>query len=231
MGELSLAEKSTDGCVYSVVWIAWGKPRWRARILLPASRDSAARLLAGCARGERETAILVAKEGWRLPEGFEAEAQSVVYFWDLSRLRLLEPNGDVEVEVLKDWGEAEEREFEAVMRRSWGFYRAPRRGDHLVVLARLEGTAVGLTYLNRRNYNLDYGVHVVREYWRRRIGTRVLSEALSVARELGAHYVSVVRVYRKVGGTAADRRASSFYRANGPRWRYVVYRVRQAGRS
>jgi len=213
------------------VWIAWGRPGWKARIFLPASRDGATKLLAKHACGERETVILVMEEGWRLPKGFEAEAQSVAYFWDLGRLRLLEPNRDVGVEVLEDWGEAEEREFEAVMRGSWGFYRAPRRGDHLVVLARLGGTAVGLAYLNRRNYNLDYGVHVVRECWRRRIGTRVLGEALSAARELGARYASVVRVYRKLGGTAADRRASFFYRANGPQWRYVVYRVKRACRS
>ncbi len=81
--------------------------------------------------------------------------------------------------MLEDWGENEEALFKTVMRRSWGFYRPPRPEDHLVLLARLGSEPVALTYLNKHNFNLDYEVHVVRELWRRRIGTRVVKEALA----------------------------------------------------
>ncbi len=41
---------------------------------------------------------------------------------------------------------------------------------------------------------MDYGIHVARPFWRRRIGTRLLVEAAGLARRLGKRYLSVVRV-------------------------------------
>jgi len=63
---------------------------------------------------------------------------------------------------------------------------------------------VGATYLNPRSFNMDYGVHVAREFWGRRTGTRLLKEALDVARSEGAELLSVVRVLRSKTGLRLD---------------------------
>jgi len=84
---------------------------------------------------------------------------------------------------------------------------------------------VGATYLNPSSFNMDYGVHVAREFWRRRIGTRLLKEALDVARSEGAELLSVVRMLRSKAGTSSDRRAIAFYSANHPVLRLDVYRL------
>ena len=39
--------------------------------------------------------------------------------------------------------------------------------------------------LNKYNFNIDFGVHVCREYWKKRIGTRLLLEAASLAKDMG----------------------------------------------
>lgn len=155
------------------------------------------------------------------------DAYGVAYFWDLSDLRLLEPNRSVAVEAHGEWGARLLRELEAVQRSSWGFFVPPRLGLHVVLVARLGSEAVGSAYLNRLNANVDYGAHVVRRLRRSRVGTRLLHEAASIARGLGHGVMSVVRVFRRVAGTAADGRAVAFYLANCPTWRFGVLRLRR----
>ena len=48
----------------------------------------------------------------------------------------------------------------------------------MVPLASLRGRAVRTAYLSRRSFNLDFGVHVVRDLWRRIIEARIMIEAL-----------------------------------------------------
>ncbi len=67
------------------------------------------------------------------------------------------------------------REVEIVQKSSWGFYMVPRQ-DSVLFLARLRGEPVGSAYYHPESSNIDYGVHVVRWLWRRRIGTRLLHE-------------------------------------------------------
>ena len=92
-------------------------------------------------------------------------------------------------------------------------------------LARLSSEPVEAAYLNPVSINIDYGVHVRRSYWRKRIGTRLLSEILGYARSTGRRVVSVVRVLRSRRSTATDRRAIGFYGVNNPLHRLNVYRA------
>jgi len=151
-------------------------------------------------------------------------ARSVLYFWDVNA-RILEPNEDVEIRTYSEWGEGELEKFKGIHKRSWGFFVQPRQQDHLVLLAFLESSPVGMAYLNVNNFNIDYGIHVIRPYWRRRIGTALLAEAMRLAKSMGAHRISVVRVFRSVKGTASDIRAVEFYRANNPSLKMSVYRI------
>jgi len=79
--------------------------------------------------------------------------------------------------------------------------------------------------LNIRNFNIDYGIHVIKSYWRSRIGTALLAETLKLARSMNATGISVVRVFRSVGGASSDMRAVKFYRANNPSTKMSVYRL------
>jgi RimJ/RimL family protein N-acetyltransferase len=59
-------------------------------------------------------------------------------------------------------------------------------------LAWLDEEPAGMAYLNKHNFNIDYGIHVKRDFWRKRIGTKILKEALRTSGELGAKHISVV---------------------------------------
>jgi len=169
------------------------------------------------------TRILIIPEDY--PLGLDAvDARGILYFWDVNS-RILKPNTDVRIEILESWNNGCIKVFEGIHRKSWGFFIPPRPDDHVVLLGYLNDKPVALAYLNVNNFNIDYGIHVVRQYWRRRIGTRLLSEALRMAREKGSKYLSVVRVFRSLKGTAGDRRAVGFYRANNPSVKMAVYRL------
>jgi GNAT superfamily N-acetyltransferase len=83
-----------------------------------------------------------------------------------------------------------------------------------------------MAYLNTRNFNIDYGIHVVKSYWRRRIGTALLVKLLELAKFMGASNISVVRVFRSVKGASADMRATKFYKANNPFTKLSIYRLK-----
>ncbi len=149
---------------------------------------------------------------------------SIVYMYTMES-QLLEPNRDVEVEVYENPSERVLAEVESVQRRSWGFYMPPRRSS-VVLLARLSGKPVGSAYYHPESSNIDYGVHVVREYWRRRIGTRLLYEVKRYAQSQSKSWFTVVRVLRGRRPTASDRRAIAFYEANNPKARVNVYKIK-----
>jgi len=130
------------------------------------------------------------------------------------------------VEAHEEWNEELEREIKKIQESSWGFYKPPKPGLDVVLLAKLRGKAVGLAYLNKHIWNIDYGIHVVRQHWRKRIGTTLLH---AVSRYVASHrgdYFTVVRWFRSSQGTSADRRALLFYMANKPSVRLVVHRLR-----
>ncbi len=151
---------------------------------------------------------------------------SIAYFYT-AESRLLKGNSDVTVGSYESDSTDENimQSVEYVQRRSWNFYIPPPIGD-IVFLAKLGGTLVGSAYYNPLSSNVDYGVHVVKQYWRRRIGTRLLSEVLNHAFRQGKRWVSVVRVIRGKKPVASDRRAIGFYEANDPSLKVNIYRLR-----
>ncbi len=207
-------------------WLVRGKPREGLLIALRAPFQLTS-ILEELPLSNHEPVHLLMDEDASppLPSHCTINAHSILYFWHLNKLHLLEPNHQVEVELYEQWGSTIEEHLRRVQKQSWGFYIPPRAGDHLVLLAKLNGEAVGSTYFNVNNANLDYGVHVVRSHWRKRIGTRILHEAAQQARARGFPYFSVVRVLRRVGGTSSDKRALSFYRANNPFVRLKALRL------
>jgi GNAT superfamily N-acetyltransferase len=92
-------------------------------------------------------------------------------------------------------------------------------------LAWLDEEPARMAYLNKHNFNIDYGIHVKRDFWRKRIGTKILKEALRTSGELGAKHISVVRVLKSLRNSSSDRRALSFYKANNPSLKFNVFRV------
>ena len=196
----------------------------KAVIAIAEEADRVERALTILHEYEDLTRILIIPEDY--PLGLDAvDARGILYFWDVNS-RILKPNTDVRIEILESWNNGYIKVFEGIHRESWGFFIPPRIGDHLVFLGYLNDKPVGLAYLNINNFNIDYGIHVSRKYWRMRIGTRLLSEILRTSGERGSKYVSVVRIYRSLKGTSGDKRAVKFYRANNPSVRMSVYRLK-----
>ena len=154
------------------------------------------------------------------------DRRSIVYIYSTRDSRLLEPNWSINVEIREyhDLTGDLLRELRSIQKESWGFYIPPLEND-VVFIARLNNEAVASAYYNPLSSNIDYGVHVVRRLWRRRIGTRILYEVLSYAKQLGRSWVSVVRVLRGRKPTTSDRRAMSFYEANNPQAKLNIYRL------
>ncbi len=154
-----------------------------------------------------------------------ASAESILYVWGSSERVKEIKNVSVDVRCLVGWSEDEEQVFRNIHKESWGFYIPPREGEHMVVLALFNNTPAGMAYLNTRNANIDYGVHVKRRYWRKGIGSIILRKCIASAEEMGFKHATVVRVFRKIGGRTDDRRAVEFYKANNPKLRFRVLRV------
>jgi GNAT superfamily N-acetyltransferase len=151
-------------------------------------------------------------------------ARSILYFWNVD-VKTLEPNRHTRMKVYSEWGDDELRMFMKIHKESWSFFIPPRQGDHIVLVAFLNDSPVGMTYLNIHNFNIDYGIHVIKSYWRSRIGTALLAETLKLARSMNATSISVVRVFRSVKGASSDMRAVKFYSANNPLTKMSVYRL------
>ncbi len=138
----------------------------------------------------------------------------------------LEPNREVAIEVYEPGyiGGDVLQHIKEIQRASWGFFTPPPPGDYVVV-ASLNNTPVASAYYNPSSSNIDYGIHVSKRYWRRRIGTRLLTEVASIAYSNGYTWLTVVRVLR-INPSQADRRAIAFYRANNPVSELNIYRIR-----
>ena len=214
-------EISVIGSDPPVLRVRW-KVRRRSRDAVIGFPDSLSQVLDLC-RFSSPVKIAVTSKDVRLPiERYDA--RSVVYLYGGGRM--LRPNPEIEIRIYGGWDARLLDILQYIQKNSWGFFKEPVLGLHLVVLGILGGEAVASAYLNRQSFNVDYGVHVVRRYWRRRVGTRMLWETFNLARRLGSKYMSVVRVLRSRRGTAADRRAMLFYEANSPLCRLDVYRLR-----
>ncbi len=149
-------------------------------------------------------------------------ARGILYLWNTE---IIPPvTCPVEVEIREKWREEELRIVEEIQKMSWGFFKKPLERD-VILIAKMDDKKVGTAYLNSINFNLDYGVHVRRDMWRKGIGRCLMNVALSYAGERSP-YLSVVRIFRSLNGTSADRRAVDFYSACNPSKKFSVYRIR-----
>jgi len=169
-----------------------------------------------------ELVDLLLVTGSELPQDLY-DRWSKIFIYDVNNA-FLEPNQEIIIEVYEP-GKVVDNVVEAVQRSSWGFFRQPPREDYVLIAKLPGGEPVGSAYYNPTSSNIDYGVHVSRPYWRRRIGTRLLVEVAKLAKSLGNEWVSVVRVIRGTRPAQGDRRAIDFYRANKPRQELNVYRL------
>jgi len=141
--------------------------------------------------------------------GFSPYARSVLIAWDTKGEIPKEGNPAVEIRLAS-------LEMKATLRRiqrsSWGFFIPPDFERQDVLVAFLDGQPVGSAYLNRLTHHIDFGVHVRREFQRRRVGTAILREALRLCRERGARRMFVTRVLRAIAKiNESDRVALRFY--------------------
>ncbi|MFQ6100915.1 MAG: GNAT family N-acetyltransferase [Anaerolineae bacterium] len=103
-----------------------------------------------------------------------------------------------------------------IQESSWGFFIPPDFGKQEVLIAWLKEQAVGSVYLNRAAGHLDFGVQVVRDLWRQRVGTALLEAAQRRCREWGFPRMMVTRVLRALPHIdPADRQALDFYLSCG----------------
>jgi len=214
----SISLLSGERKIVGVKWVIRGKIRDAVLLITETQNDIDLKEYSG------STKILIVPETSPVDLSL-VDARSALYFWDVDS-RILEPNEDVEIKAYSEWDKGELEKFKGIHKQSWGFFMPPRRQDHLILLAFLDSFPVGMAYLNVNNFNIDYGIHVIRPYWRRRIGTALLAEILRLAKSMGALRISVVRVFRSVKGTSSDMGAVEFYRANNPCVKMSVYRIK-----
>ncbi len=154
-------------------------------------------------------------EQWPLLEriGLRPYARSVLLGWATDRP--LRKSGHPKV-VVRPATSRERSLLRRIQESSWGFFIPPDFAQQEVLIAWIGDTPVGSVYLNRSTCNLDFGVHVVRERWRQRVGTALLEAARRRCLAWGAARMTVVRVLRALTHiNPADRRAWCFYRVCG----------------
>jgi len=129
--------------------------------------------------------------------------------WNLREKIPKSGNREVEIKIgsRRDLGK-----LRSIQLRSWGFFIPPSFKHHMILIAYLGEEAIGSAYLNKYTGNIDFGIHVRREFQRRRIGTAMLRSARNIFKKLGFRRMSVVRVLRALSKVnESDRIALSFY--------------------
>jgi GNAT superfamily N-acetyltransferase len=219
---ISLLSKEDNLHLVGVKWIVKGGIR-EAILAITEIVDEAPKAIDSLKSYNSSTKILIVPKETPINLSL-INARSVLYFWDINA-RTLEPNKDVKMKTFTEWSENDVETFRRIQKQSWGFFIPSRRGDHVVLLAFLNDSPVGMAYLNIHNFNIDYGIHVIKPHWRRRIGTALLAKTLELAKSMGASKISVVRIFRNIKGASSDVRATKFYKANNPSTRMSIYRL------
>lgn len=151
------------------------------------------------------------KNYWEVIEtlGFSPYARSVLIAWNTEKGIPKDGNPEVKCRLVS------KREISAlrqIQKSSWGFFIPPDFKSEDVLIAFFKDQPVGSAYLNRFTGNTDFGVHVMQEFQRRRVGTAILKEALRLYREQGAKRMFVTRVLRAITKINEDDRvALKFY--------------------
>ena len=217
------ARETEKGAIIKISWKVRSKLR-TAVLAASTTTQAALKLLREAGEEGGTVKLILTPEEAEEPEN--AWQKSILYYWQLGKLRLFDPNPAIKVEAHEEWNEELEREIKKIQESSWGFYKPPKPEVDVVLLAKLQDEAVGLAYLNKHTWNIDYGVHVAREHWRRRIGTTLVHAVSQYVASQGGDYFTVVRWLRSPKATTADKRALAFYKANSPTARLAVYRLR-----
>jgi len=224
LNSIKLVSADEEKCLMEIEW-AIRKHTERAIMIVAKDSNKASEMLRKSSNRYLDaTKLVMIPEVDTLNPPYEINARSILYFWSRTS-NTLEPNSEVRIITLSTWSDDDVETFRQIHKRSWGFFIPPRREDHIVVLAYLNDAPVGMAYFNKNNFNIDYGIHVIRTHWRNRIGTRILRETLDLGKKLGAKHVSVVRVLRSLKISSSDKQAILFYRANNPFLRLNVYRM------
>jgi ribosomal protein S18 acetylase RimI-like enzyme len=101
------------------------------------------------------------------------------------------------------------------------------RDDAAMLLAYLDGTAVGWISFSREGDVVDLGMGVIDGYRSRGIGTAMMEAALTWAESVGAaqvrlevfpHNDRAIGLYRKFGFAEVERRVGAHQRRNGEFW-------------
>ena len=154
-------------------------------------------------------------EQWPLLErrGLSPYKRSVLLGWDVARPLPKTGNPDV---IMRPATPDQRSLLRRIQQSSWGFFIPPDFDRQEVLIAWLGERPVGSAYLNRATGNLDFGVHVVRERWRQRVGTALLEAARQRCLAWGLRRMTVVRVLRALTRiNSTDQQAWCFYRACG----------------
>ncbi|MCR6692891.1 MAG: GNAT family N-acetyltransferase [archaeon YNP-LCB-003-016] len=222
LNNVNLISTDSEKCLLEIEWIVRRKIK-KAIMCISKSPSKAFEVIRKSGY-ESITKLLMIPEDSILSSSYNINARSILYFWDVHS-KVLEPNNKVRIVKLWNWSNEDLEIFNQIHKKSWGFFIPPRKDDHIIVLAYLKDMPVGMAYLNKHNFNIDYGVHIARNFWRNRIGTTILREVLNLSKRLNAKYVSVVRVLRSLRISSSDRRAILFYKANNPALKLNVCRV------
>jgi len=224
LNSVKLVSADEEKCLMEIEWAIRKHTEKAIMIVAKDSNKASEMLRKGSNRYLSTIKLVMIPEVDTLNSLYDINARSILYFWSQTS-NTLEPNNEVRITTLFTWSDDDIETFKQIHKKSWGFFIPPRKEDHIVVLAYLNDAPVGMAYFNKNNFNIDYGIHVIRNLWRNRIGTRILRETLDLGKRLGAKHISVVRVLRSLKISFSDKRAILFYRSNNPLLRLNVYRL------
>ncbi|HDM24034.1 hypothetical protein DRO02_04160 [archaeon] len=162
--------------------------------------------------------------------GLDPYARSIVIAWD-TKTDVKKYNRRVKVKATKEVFNLSV--LKEIQHESWSFFMRPDPKRHVVLIAYLDDEAVGSAYLNVFSGNIDYGVHVKRDYWNQGIGSSILRKALEFYRRRNFKHMFVIRVLSPITRVGEnDRRALSFYISRGGKVirDYVGFRFKKRGR-
>jgi len=181
LNSVKLVSADEEKCLMEIEW-AIRKHTERAIMTVAKDSNKASEMLRKSSNRYMDaTKLVMIPETDALNLPYEINARSILYFWSQTS-NTLEPNNEARIITLSTWSDDDVEIFRRIHKRSWGFFIPPRREDHIVVLAYLNDAPVGMAYFNKNNFNIDYGVHVIRNLWRNRIGTRILRETLDLGK-------------------------------------------------
>lgn len=165
-----------------------------------------------------EDVLEVGISEWKRPyfpllerRNFFPYARSVLLGWESRESIRKKPNPLVSI---KKAGPEELETLRDIQMKSWGFFIPPDFDAHLLFVAYRGGKPVGSAYLNKKTGNIDFGIHVVQDYWRMRVGTTLLCALADHSRMLGLE-LTVVRAIELTKVKESDQVALRFYFANG----------------